>query len=69
MQRIETSEDAAAVDFGGSPTILLNTLDPFAGTYTLPTGAWACRVYPTEDGSPTVEQLQSAVAAARRATR
>jgi len=68
MQQVETGEDAAAVDFGGSPTVLVNWLDPFAGSDTPPRGALACRVYPSGDGSPTVEQLRIAVAVAPRAT-
>jgi len=68
MQRAETSEDAETVNFRGSPTVLVNGLDPFAGSDTPPAGALACRVYPTGDGSPTVEQLRIAVAAAPRAT-
>jgi hypothetical protein len=50
------TEDAPA-DFPGSPTILIDGRDPFAGA--MPLGP-ACRRYPTERGldfAPTAEQL------------
>jgi hypothetical protein len=57
-RRIETSGEAAACGFIGSPTILIDGRDPFAEP-----GAQAslsCRIYRTPDGlsgSPTVAQL------------
>ena len=55
---VATPEDAERLGFIGSPTILVDGLDPFA------TGceqhALACRVFSTPEGragSPTVEQL------------
>jgi len=57
-RRIETSEEAAACGFIGSPTILIDGNDPFAEP-----GAQAslsCRIYRTPDGlsgSPSVAQL------------
>ena len=57
-RRIETEEEAAALPFAGSPTILIDGTDAFAGATTVT--EFACRVYPTETGlagSPTVEQL------------
>jgi hypothetical protein len=50
------TEDAPA-DFPGSPTILIDGRDPFAGAMP---GGPACRRYPTEHGldfAPSVEQL------------
>ena len=66
MQRIETMEEAVAVGFTGSPSILINNRDPFAILGAQP--GLACRVYLTPDGlrgSPTVEQLLTALMAAR----
>ncbi|GJF15596.1 hypothetical protein NGTWS1803_00650 [Mycolicibacterium cyprinidarum] len=60
-RRIETSEEAAACGFIGSPTILIDGRDPFAEP-----GAQAsvsCRIYRTPEGlsgAPTVAQLREA---------
>ena len=65
LERVETAEDAERLRFIGSPTILVNGRDPFAGTqiaYGL-----TCRVYQTPDGlagSPTPNQLRAALRAA-----
>lgn len=58
-QRVETPEEAARVDFGGSPTILVDGIDPFAD----PAGpaGYACRMYDS-DAAPTVTQLRAALA-------
>ena len=56
--RVTTPEEAEAVRFRGSPTILLNGQDPFADP-DAPVGL-SCRVYRTDAGlagAPTVEQL------------
>jgi hypothetical protein len=57
-QRVETPEDAERVGFGGSPTILVDGVDPFAD----PAGpaGYACRVY-AGDAAPTVAQLRRAL--------
>ena len=65
MQLVETPEEAAAVGFRGSPTVLIDGADPFADPDTPAAGTLACRVYQTEDGSPTVEQLRKALATNR----
>jgi hypothetical protein len=55
---LQTSEEAAAVPFAGSPTILLDGTDPFPSDGR--TTELACRIYPTATGfagMPTVEQL------------
>lgn len=60
---VETSEEADAVGFRGSPTILVDGHDPFA-TGDEPTGL-TCRIYQTPqgpEGSPTMEQLRAALA-------
>ncbi len=61
MQRVQTPEEAAAVGFRGSPTILVEGVDPFDDRDAPPAGTMACRVYQTPDGSPTVEQILEAV--------
>ncbi len=62
LQRVETGDDAERASFRGSPSILIDGVDPF-GPDDAPVGL-ACRVYPTPDGpagSPTLEQLRIAV--------
>lgn len=57
---VTTPEEAEAVGFRGSPTVLIDGRDPFA-TGDEPFGL-ACRVYQTPDGpagSPTLEQLEA----------
>jgi hypothetical protein len=62
-EQVETPEQAERLGFAGSPTVLVDGVDPFV-TGDEPTGL-ACRVYVTPDvsqGSPTLEQLRDAVA-------
>jgi hypothetical protein len=62
-EKVESPEEAERLGFAGSPTVLLDGVDPFA-TGDAPTGL-ACRVYATPDGpqgSPTVQQFREAVA-------
>jgi hypothetical protein len=62
---VETMDEAEHVGFTGSPTILVNGVDPFAQAGQSP--ALACRVYATPyglAGSPTVDQLVVALTAA-----
>jgi hypothetical protein len=61
-ETVETIDDAIGTGFRGSPTILIDGIDPF------PTGdappALACRIYPTPagpQGAPTVEELIAAL--------
>ncbi len=58
-QRVETPEEADRVGFSGSPTILVDGVDPFPD----PAGpaGFACRVY-AGDAAPTREQLRLALA-------
>lgn len=59
---VDTAEEAERVGFGGSPSILINGIDPFAREGL--SGALSCRRYLTPDGyagSPTVEQLKAAL--------
>lgn len=60
-RRVQTPEEADAMGFHGSPTLLVNGSDPFPATGNV---GLACRVYPTPDGpagAPTVDQLVEVV--------
>lgn len=62
---VETPEEAEAIDFRGSPSILLNGIDLFPDP-AAPVGL-ACRIYVTPDGfagAPTLDQLRSAIVSA-----
>lgn len=57
---VDSPEEARRVGFRGSPTILLNGVDPFAANSD-PVGGLSCRIYQTADGpagSPTLGQLR-----------
>ena len=61
-QLVEAAEDAERLGFHGSPTVLVDGVDPFADEHA-PVGL-ACRVFSTPaglGGSPTVEQLREAI--------
>lgn len=60
---IDTYEKATERGFSGSPTVLINGVDPFADEDAAP--ALACRIYQTEDGpagSPSIHQLRRVIA-------
>jgi hypothetical protein len=61
-EQVTTLEQAEALGFRGSPTILVDGTDPFAEP-DAPAGL-TCRIYRTAMGvqpAPTVEQLQAAL--------
>ena len=61
-QLVETPEDAVRLGFHGSPTVLVDGIDPFADQRTHV--GLACRMFRTPAGiagSPTVEQLREAI--------
>lgn len=61
-QLVETVEDAERLGFLGSPTILIDGVDPFAEPGAAP--GLSCRVYRTDAGlagAPTVAQLRAAL--------
>lgn len=61
-ETVETPEDAERVGFRGSPTILIDGRDPWAGEGD-PYGL-SCRIYRTEDGpdgAPSPAQLAAAL--------
>ena len=61
---ISTPEEAAAVPFAGSPTILVDGVDAFPSDAA--TGALACRIYRTDgrlSGTPSLRAIREALAA------
>lgn len=61
-RQVTTTEEAEAVQFRGSPSVLVDGVDPFADPDD-PVGL-TCRVYRTPDapaGSPTLTQLRDAL--------
>lgn len=66
-ERIDSNEEADVRGFRGSPTVLVDGVDPFTDEHA-PAGL-ACRIYETEQGpagSPTLTQLRRALTAHRR---
>ena len=65
FQRVETDEEAQRIAFRGSPTILIDGIDPFAEPDAL--AGLMCRVFRTEHGlagRPSPTQLQSVLRSA-----
>ena len=61
-EKVETPDEAAALRFTGSPTVLLDGRDAFETPST--DFGLACRLYPTPAGlagAPTLEQLVEAL--------
>lgn len=67
---IETDEQATALGMAGSPTLLLDGVDPFDNPQQQP--GLSCRVYRDEEGctiaAPSVTQLRTVLVAAQAAT-
>lgn len=64
LEVVRSQEEAEQLQFRGSPTILVDNVDPFAGE-SAPLGL-SCRVYATDSGlqgSPTIAQLRDVIAA------
>lgn len=62
---VETPEDAEAIGFRGSPSILVDGADLFPDLSAAV--GFACRIYVTPDGfagAPTLDQLRAAIPAA-----
>jgi hypothetical protein len=62
LERVETPEQAEAVAFRGSPTVLVDGEDPFLDD-DAPVGLM-CRIYRTPDGpqgAPSLDQLRAAL--------
>lgn len=64
-REISTTEEAVALGMAGSPTLLINGVDPFAEPDRSDLGL-SCRLYRDADGrivpAPTVEQLRTTIA-------
>lgn len=61
---VDTPEEAERTSFRGSPSIIVDGIDPFADP-DAPVGL-SCRVYQTPDGptgSPTIDQLRAVLTA------
>lgn len=59
---VDTAEDAEATRFRGSPSIIVDGVDPFADA-DAPVGL-SCRMFRTPDGaagSPTLDQLREVI--------
>ncbi len=64
LELIATPDDAARIDFYGSPTILIDGTDPFPIAASSP--GLSCRLYRTEHGAelaPSASQLRKALTA------
>ena len=64
---IDSYEKAMERGFHGSPTVLVDGVDPFADKDTVP--GLACRIYKTDagpTGSPSMDQLRRALARAAK---
>jgi hypothetical protein len=62
LERVESDEDAQRLRFRGSPTIIIDGVDPFSAE-DAPVGL-SCRVYMTEtglEGAPSLDQLLRAL--------
>jgi hypothetical protein len=62
LERVETDDEAQRLGFLGSPTILLDGVDPFSVEQS--SFGLTCRLYKTEggfEGSPSVDQLRRAL--------
>ena len=62
LQRVDTHEQAVQWRFTGSPSILVDGVDPFAAQGS--SAGLSCRVYPSSDGlrgSPALDDLRAAL--------
>ena len=64
-REVRSSEEAERLTMRGSPTILVNGRDPFAGDAAAPTGL-ACRLYRSDAGVSGVPTLRQLIAALTR---
>ncbi|MHB2022591.1 MAG: thioredoxin domain-containing protein [Mycobacteriales bacterium] len=62
VEEVAGPDEAGRRGFHGSPALLVDGVDPFAGPETPP--AFACRTYRTEtgvEGAPSVDQIVAAL--------
>ena len=63
LVNVDSPERAEELNFRGSPTVLIDGVDPFLDS-DAPVGL-ACRIYPTEEGyrgTPPEQELRAAIA-------
>jgi hypothetical protein len=69
---IDSDAEAARFGMAGSPTLLIDGVDPFTSRDQCECGV-SCRLYRAENGrivsAPSVEQLRDAITAARHVSR
>lgn len=64
MRCVADAGDAEREHLHGSPTILIDGVDPFIAQGVAPLASWSCRLYDTESGPagvPSVAQLRTAL--------
>jgi len=64
VEEVADPDEAGRRSFHGSPALLVDGVDPFAGPETPP--GFACRTYRTEtgvEGAPSVDQIVTALTA------
>lgn len=60
LVKVESPEEGDRIGFGGSPTLLIEDVDPFRAPGA--TGSFGCRMYVTEsglEGAPSTTQLRA----------
>lgn len=69
-REVTTDAEAVALGMNGSPTLLIDGIDPFASADQC-AGGVSCRLYRDQEGrvvpAPSVDQLRDALAVAKRA--
>jgi hypothetical protein len=67
MRCVADASEAEREHLHGSPTILIDGIDPFIAQGAAPTASWSCRLYDTETGPAGVPSLAQLRAALHRA--
>lgn len=71
MRCVADAAEAEREQLHGSPTILIDGIDPFIPQGVAPMASWSCRLFDTESGPagvPSLAQLRTALQRARLAT-
>ena len=71
-REVSTDAEAATLGMNGSPTLLINGIDPFASADQVGCGV-SCRLYRNQEGrivpAPSVEELRDAITEAKGSPR